>query len=52
MHRLATALKVVEEVQQEVQEVKDEWEDEEVEGNGGLKVEEKRSLHAREVETS
>ena len=29
---------VVEEVQEEVQEVKDEWEDEEVEGNGGLKV--------------
>ena len=36
---VATALKVVE----EVQEVKDEWEDEEVEGNGGLKVEEIRS---------
>ena len=27
-------------------EVKDEWEDAEVEGNGGLKVEEVRSLHA------
>ena len=26
-------------MQEEVQEVKDEWEDEEVEGNGGLKVE-------------
>ena len=36
VHRLATALK---EEQEEVQEVKDEWEDEEVEGNGGLKVE-------------
>ena len=35
VHRLATALKVVE----EVQETKDEWEDEDVEGNGGLKVE-------------
>ena len=39
MHRLATALKVVEELHEEVQEIKDEWEDEEVEGNGGLKVE-------------
>ena len=38
--RNATALKVVEEVQEKVQEVKDE-----VEGNGGLKVEEIRSLH-------
>ena len=38
VHRLATALKVVEEVQQEVQEVKDEWEDEEIERNGSLKV--------------
>ena len=46
VHRLATALKVVEEVQKEVQEIKDEWEDEEVEGNGGLKVEDKRSSHA------
>ena len=46
MHRLATALKEVEEVREEVQEIKDEWEDEEVEGNGGLKVEEKRSSHA------
>ena len=35
VHRLATALKVLEEVQEEVQKVKDE----EVEGNGGLKVE-------------
>ena len=26
-------------MQEEVQEVKDEWEDEEVEGNGGLKAE-------------
>ena len=33
----------MEEVQEAVQEVKDEWEDEEVEGNGGLKVEEIRS---------
>ena len=33
---VTTALKVVEEVQKEVQEVKDEWEDEVVEGNGGL----------------
>ena len=39
VHKLATALKVVEEVLEEVQEIKDEWEDEEVEGNGGLKVE-------------
>ena len=46
MHRLATALKEVEEVREEVQEIKDEWEDEEVEENGGLKVEEKRSSHA------
>ena len=38
VHKLATALKVVE----EVQEVKGEWEDDEVEG---LKVEEIRSLH-------
>ena len=40
VHKLATALKVVEEVQEEEQEIKDEWEEEEVEGNGGLKVEE------------
>ena len=40
VHRLATALKVAEEVREEVQETNDEWEDEEVEGNGGLKVEE------------
>ena len=46
MHRLATALKEVEEVREEVQEIKDEWEDEEAEENGGLKVEEKRSSHA------
>ena len=46
VRRVATALKVVEEVREEVQEIKDEWEDEEVEGNGGLKVEEKRSSHA------
>ena len=46
MHRLATALKEVEEMREEVQEIKDEWEDEEVEENGGLKVEEKRSSHA------
>ena len=39
MHRLATALKEVEEVREEVQEIKDEWEDEEVQVNGGLKVE-------------
>ena len=31
MHRLATALKEVEEVREEVQEIRDEWEDEEVE---------------------
>ena len=41
---VTAALKVVEEVQEEVQEIEDEWEDEEVEGNGGLKVEEIRSL--------
>ena len=46
VHRLATALKEVEEVLKEVQEDKGEWEDEEVEENGGLKVEEKRSSHA------
>ena len=46
MHRLATALKEVAEVWEEVQEIKDELEDEEVEENGGLKVEEKRSSHA------
>ena len=34
VRRVATALKVVEEVQEEVQDVKDEWEDEEVEVNG------------------
>ena len=34
MHRLATE---VEEVREKVQEIKDEWEDEEVEENGGLK---------------
>ena len=39
VRKVATALKVVEEVQGEVQGVKDEWEDEEVEGNGGPKVE-------------
>ena len=33
----------MEEVQEEVQEPKDEWEDEEVRGNGELKVEEIRS---------
>ena len=33
----------MEEVQEAVQKVKDEWEDEEVEGNGGPKVEEIRS---------
>ena len=47
VHRLATALKEVEEVREEVQEIKDEWEDEDVEGNGGLKVAENRTLHAR-----
>ena len=36
VHRLPTA----EEVREEVQEIRDEWEDEEVEENGGLKVEE------------
>ena len=39
VHRLATVLKVVAEVQEEVQEIKDEWGHEEVERNGGLKVE-------------
>ena len=46
MHRLTAALKEVEEVREEVQGIKDEWEDEEDEENGGLKVEEKRSSHA------
>ena len=45
VHRIATVLKEVEEVREEVQEIKDELEDEEVEENGGLKVEEKRSSH-------
>ena len=45
VHRIATDLKEVEEVREEVQERKDELEDEEVEENGGLKVEEKRSSH-------
>ena len=40
---VSTVLKVVEEMQEEVQEVEDEWGDEEVGWNGGLKVEEKRS---------
>ena len=40
---VTTTLMVVEEVQEEVQEIKDEWEEEEVEGHGGLKVEETRS---------
>ena len=43
-HRLATALKEVEKVQEEVPEIKEEQEDEEVERNGG-KFEEKRSSH-------
>ena len=43
VHRYSTALKVEEEVQEEVQEMKDAWEDEEVEGNGELKVKEIRS---------
>ena len=38
-HKLATTFKVVEEVQEEVQVLKDERVDEDVEGNGGLKVE-------------
>ena len=46
VHKLATALKEVEGVQEEAQEIKDEWEDQEDEENGGLKVEEKRSSHA------
>ena len=37
---VTTALNVVVEVQEEVQEIEDEWEEEEVEGTGGLKVEE------------
>ena len=40
---VTTSLKEVAEVQEEVHEIKDEWEDEEVEGNGGLGVEEIRS---------
>ena len=36
---------LVEEVQEEMQEIEDEQGEEEVEGNGGLKVEEIRSLH-------
>ena len=40
---LATALTEVEEVREEVREIRDECEDEEVEENGGFKVEEKRS---------
>ena len=43
LRRIATALKVVEEVQEETQGVKDQWKDEEVEENGGLEVEEIRS---------
>ena len=43
--RSATALKEVEDVQEEVQKVEDEWRDEEDEENGGLEVEEIRSLH-------
>ena len=39
VRRVAMFLKEVEEVQDEVRQVKDEWEDEEVEGIGGLKVE-------------
>ena len=39
VHKLASTLKVVEEVQDEVRQVKDECEDEEEDGNGGLKVE-------------
>ena len=46
VHRLATALKEVEEMREEVQELNDEWEDEEVEENGGFKVEGKHSSHA------
>ena len=46
VRRVATALKEVEEVQEEVQEIKNEWKDQEVEENGGLKVEDKRSSHA------
>ena len=41
-----TVLKVVEEVQKGLQEIKGEWEEEEVGWNGELKVEEWRSLHA------
>ena len=40
VHRLSTALKVVEEVQEEVQVIKDELGGEEVGWNGELKVEE------------
>ena len=43
VHGLATALKEVEEVREEVQEIRVEWENEEDEENGGLKVDEIRS---------
>ena len=43
VHMLATALKEVEEVREEAQETRDEWEDEEVKENGGLKADEIRS---------
>ena len=46
VHKLATALKEVEEVREEVQETKDKCGDQEDEENGGLEVEEKRSSHA------
>ena len=52
VHRLSgevrsvtAALKVEEEVQEEAQEIEDEWGEEVVGWNGELKVEEKRSLH-------
>ena len=40
---VTTALKEVEEVLEEMQEIKDGWENKEVEGNGRLKLEEIRS---------
>ena len=46
---VATALTVVEEVLEEVREVKDEWDDEEVKENGGLKVEERYGHHVMTV---
>ena len=43
---VTTALKVVEEEQQGLQEIEGEWEKEEVGWNRELKVEERRPIHA------